>query len=548
MIYEFGCCLVLVSQISVICSLSFAYSYIDIYSEQGEPRQATASSVYFSLLAFLYVWLASVTILTVLPQFSTNYNIIIAAALFFYMVFVSICSLLAGRFIIRGLYYVWIFWKNGSRAAIEARMLEVISTVSFGMWETQSINGKVSDETIQPLKEDPFPVLVAFQRPFRRVFRSAVMLSGGLCILYSHCWSRSLSAFTLLRDEGASIVCRGVFVPMLIFGSESQTDGFNTCHGNNTCADERSIWILWAAMIIGHLFYYAMHEFAGKHHTCVVISKTHSQDFADMEVSKSSSSLDMDLPFNGVDSKEFDEGSGDEDENHTEKHPRAIQTISAKIQKLRMKQEQPEDTLPMVSWYSNIIFSTGFDMLLSFKVFLGRFDARKMQVALLHESSRENAQRPNNSTDPYPEGIFDFSHCKYDSGGNSDPENAGFWFDFISDCGDGFNSSYQMSRLVAQPTLSVFTPSNHRTGRRSLPRGNLLINGGDLAYPDPTPENYEERFFRTFEDALPPPPSYRKEHISIQKPASELSSYQGPCAFLSKCKLCVHLDNHHSLY
>ena len=187
-------------------------------------------------------------------------------------------------------------------------------------------------------------------------------------------------------------------------------------------------------------------------------------------------------------------------------------------------------------------------MLLSFKVFLGRFDARKMQVALLHESSRENAQRPNNSTDPYPEGIFDFSHCKYDSGGNSDPENAGFWFDFISDCGDGFNSSYQMSRLVAQPTLSVFTPSNHRTGRRSLPRGNLLINGGDLAYPDPTPENYEERFFRTFEDALPPPPSYRKEHISIQKPASELSSYQGPCAFLSKCKLCVHLDNHHSLY
>ena len=87
-------------------------------------------------------------------------------------------------------------------------------------------------------------------------------------------------------------------------------------------------------------------------------------------------------------------------------------------------------------------------------------------------------------------------------------------------------------------------------GRRTLPRGMLLINGGDLAYPDPNPENYENRFFRTFEDALPPPPSFRKEHISIRKPAlpvegwetedngekedtdNLLSSYEGPCAFL----------------
>ncbi len=59
--------------------------------------------------------------------------------------------------------------------------------------------------------------------------------------------------------------------------------------------------------------------------------------------------------------------------------------------------------------------------------------------------------------------------------------------------------------------------------------------------------DYEKRFFRTFEDALQPPPSFRRSHISIQKPAfpiqgwkscdklhsgSPLTSYDGPCTFL----------------
>lgn len=30
--------------------------------------------------------------------------------------------------------------------------------------------------------------------------------------------------------------------------------------------------------------------------------------------------------------------------------------------------------------------------------------------------------------------------------------------------------------------------------------------------------SYEKRFFRIFEDAMPPPPSFRREKISINKP------------------------------
>lgn len=42
--------------------------------------------------------------------------------------------------------------------------------------------------------------------------------------------------------------------------------------------------------------------------------------------------------------------------------------------------------------------------------------------------------------------------------------------------------------------------------RRLLPRADVLILGGDLAYPNPSTETYEQRFFAPFEAALPPPP------------------------------------------
>ncbi|MGH3055806.1 MAG: hypothetical protein ACRDL7_12610 [Gaiellaceae bacterium] len=67
-------------------------------------------------------------------------------------------------------------------------------------------------------------------------------------------------------------------------------------------------------------------------------------------------------------------------------------------------------------------------------------------------------------------------------------------------------------------------------------------------------ENYEERFFRTFEDALPPPARFRRTAISMNKPAlplveddltkscgddsadmrndGKIRRYRGPCAFV----------------
>ena len=442
------------------------------------------------------------------------------------MVFVSICALLVGRLITRGLYYIWIFIRSGNT-------FESLSVkLGWNTKQTSKLNGKNRGVAFKEANNQQYPTLIAFQRPFRRVVKKAILISASLCFIYSHCWSRSLSAFD--SSEHGSLFCRIAFFPF------------------EHPASENSIWILWAISICGHVWAYVLNEFAGKHHRDYYTRSTtrrnkHGADTLDMAVSNSSSSFDLDSPIHQVDSNnDFDDSSIGEDEEDTDiathetdnKNP--LQTIIRKF--ARSKPEKPINTLPMVSWYSNVVFTTGFDMLISFKVFLGRFDARKMQVALLGREDNSSGKA---------EGVFDFSHCRHHTDSSSDK---GFWFDFVSDVGDGFDSSYQVSRLLAQPTLDVTSLPNTGPGWRTLPRGRLLINGGDLAYPDPTPENYEKRFFRTFEDALPPPPSFRREHISTHKPAlpvegwdmkeeedtsdeqpeteSLLSIYQGPCAFL----------------
>lgn len=41
-----------------------------------------------------------------------------------------------------------------------------------------------------------------------------------------------------------------------------------------------------------------------------------------------------------------------------------------------------------------------------------------------------------------------------------------------------------------------------------LPRGEVLLIGGDLAYPNPSRDTYEQRLFVPFQEAMPPPPHY----------------------------------------
>jgi hypothetical protein len=74
-------------------------------------------------------------------------------------------------------------------------------------------------------------------------------------------------------------------------------------------------------------------------------------------------------------------------------------------------------------------------------------------------------------------------------------QQAELWFDYLADTGDGWNSTYAIASLVAQPFLEV--------EGGELPHGEFLVLGGDEVYPVASQRNYRERFVAPFETALP---------------------------------------------
>lgn len=108
-------------------------------------------------------------------------------------------------------------------------------------------------------------------------------------------------------------------------------------------------------------------------------------------------------------------------------------------------------------------------------------------------------------------------------------ESAGqdFWFDFIADTGDGWNSTYAVARLLAEPALNVAQAG------APLPRGRLLLMGGDQVYPTASPEAYQTRLVTPFDVAA-------SEKIDPNRPPPHLYAipgnhdwYDGLLAFLA---------------
>lgn len=79
-----------------------------------------------------------------------------------------------------------------------------------------------------------------------------------------------------------------------------------------------------------------------------------------------------------------------------------------------------------------------------------------------------------------------------------------FWFDFLADTGDGWNSTYAMARLLSEPAITADGAPD------PLPRGKALFIGGDLVYPTASREAYDDRFLAPFEEAYQPAGGTRK--------------------------------------
>jgi len=69
------------------------------------------------------------------------------------------------------------------------------------------------------------------------------------------------------------------------------------------------------------------------------------------------------------------------------------------------------------------------------------------------------------------------------------------WLDYVSDTGDGFDSTYAIAHLLAQSELKI--------GEHTLKRGQVLTLGGDQVYPTANRYDYMLRFVKPFQFALP---------------------------------------------
>jgi hypothetical protein len=74
------------------------------------------------------------------------------------------------------------------------------------------------------------------------------------------------------------------------------------------------------------------------------------------------------------------------------------------------------------------------------------------------------------------------------------------WFDFVADLGDGFDATYSIAYLLAQPELTL-------DGAGTLPRGSFLMMGGDEIYPTPTWQRYQDKTKGPYEAAMPQAPA-----------------------------------------
>ena len=97
------------------------------------------------------------------------------------------------------------------------------------------------------------------------------------------------------------------------------------------------------------------------------------------------------------------------------------------------------------------------------------------------------------------------------------------WLDYVADLGDGFDATYSVAYLLARPELEI--------GGERLPRGRLLLMGGDQVYPLASGDGYENRMKGPYRAALPEAPAGIPRPTLFALPGNH-DWYDGLTAFL----------------
>jgi hypothetical protein len=103
---------------------------------------------------------------------------------------------------------------------------------------------------------------------------------------------------------------------------------------------------------------------------------------------------------------------------------------------------------------------------------------------------------------------------------------AELWLDYTADVGDGFDATYSIATLMARPTLEIRRPDGQPL---ELPRGDVLVLGGDQVYPTASGPAYGDRWKGPYTAAIPVPAPFTPDLFAL--PGNH-DWYDGLTAFL----------------
>ena len=90
-----------------------------------------------------------------------------------------------------------------------------------------------------------------------------------------------------------------------------------------------------------------------------------------------------------------------------------------------------------MTWFSLVAAATVIDIIIQWKIFLGRVDVRAMQTALQDKDQKKQSSTSGAEveTDTTKELAGKYRGCVFNYSTEMEEKEDDFWFDFMADCG-----------------------------------------------------------------------------------------------------------------
>lgn len=149
------------------------------------------------------------------------------------------------------------------------------------------------------------------------------------------------------------------------------------------------------------------------------------------------------------------------------------------------------DPAPMVGWYD-----PGQLMQTAMRVMTSTMFGRNSDYRLMEALSPGSDQHYDYT------GAFQLGRNAHAERDKNEELRKEIWLDYVGDVGDGWDSTYALAYLFAQPGLDLTNPSDPNGPRCSTKRGDILVFGGDQVYPTASRAEYQRRLVQPYETAL----------------------------------------------